>query len=39
LGILGCLPFVFDSSLPSGPRASLVLLAVALAFAVPAIIG
>jgi hypothetical protein len=39
LGILACLPFVFDSSLTDGPRAPLALLAVALACAAPAAIG
>jgi len=39
LALLFCLPFVFDSSLPGGPRTALALLIVALACAIPAIIG
>jgi len=39
LAFLVLLPFVVDSSLPDGPRAPLGLLLVALACAVPAIIG
>jgi hypothetical protein len=39
LGILACLPFVFDSSMSDGPRAPLALLATVLACAAPAFIG
>jgi hypothetical protein len=39
LGLLACLPFVFDSSVPEGPRMPFGLLVLVVAGALPALIG
>nr|BFE72002.1 hypothetical protein GCM10020092_053030 [Actinoplanes digitatis] len=39
LGLLACLPFVFDSSVPEGPRAPFGLLLLVLLAALPALVG